>query len=156
SLYWRPDLGTVNLPRQVGKPIPLPDRGIELPFVPQKFNLWAIFTVPVGLGSYLPDLDRLHNRVTIYIRLLDSAGSWIRVPFKSVETEYVTNGPQVPGAGGGGSFITDGWVYLEADLTALAYKPVAPVRLVSIYWDHRGRSSAGEADIQLTLAGFKG
>src|SRR5262249_34089658 len=130
----------------------LPVPGEVLPFVPQKLSLWADFTVRGPGGVRVPDLDRLRFRTTIYVRLLDSAGAWVRVPFKIIEIEYVSTGAQMPGIEGGGSFKTDGWVYLEADLSALRYVPVAPVRLVSLYWQHRGRGNNGERDLTLTLA----
>lgn len=154
TLYWRSDLGTVNTPRPAGQPISLPQRGEELPFVPQKLNLWAEFTVPGAFGAFVPDLDRLRNRTTIYARLLDSTGSWLQVPFKVAEIEYNSTGPQRPGITGGNAFMTDGWAYFEADLTALAYKPIGPVRLVSMYWQHRGRSNNGEINLRLTLSGL--
>jgi len=152
--YWRSDLGTLTTPRDPGQPIQLPERGMALPFVPQKLALWAAFDVRGAFGRYTPDLDRLRNRTTIYARLLDSSGAWLRVPFKVVEVEYVGTGPQTPGLGGGGAFLTNGWAYLEADLSALTYKPTDPVRLVSLYWSHRGRSQGGERDLRLTLAGL--
>jgi hypothetical protein len=154
AVYWRPDLGSVQTPRPPGQPVQLPERGAALPGVPQKLALWANFTVRGTFGMYAPDLDRLRNRTAIYARLLDRAGAWIRVPFKVVDVEYISAGPQSPGAGGGGDFLTDGWAYLEADLTSLSYRPVEPVRLVSLYWQHRGRSQQGERQLRLTLAGL--
>ncbi len=155
-LNWRPDLGVVDTPRQPGQSVDLPERGVALPFVPQKLNLWADFTVPGPFGSYVSDLNRLRNRTQIFARLLDASGAWIRIPFKITEVESVSTGPQTPGLSGGDTFITDGWAYLEADLTALNYKPVAPVRLVSMYWNHSGRSQGGERQLRLTLAGLTG
>jgi hypothetical protein len=156
SVYWRPDLGTVALPREAGQPIPLPDRGVALPFVPGRFNLWALFTVRGAFAEFVPDLDRLRTRTRVFMRLQDSAGTWLIVPFRIAEVEYLHNGPQSPGAGGGNAFVTSGWAYLEADLSAVtaAYTPIAPVRLTSVFWDHRGRSPQGETDLQLTLAGL--
>ncbi len=154
AVYWRPDLGAVQIPRPPGQPIPQPSRGWNLRGVPQKLALWANFTVRGAFGVYVPDLDRLRNRTAISVRLLDGAGAWIRVPFKVVEVEYQSTGPQSAGAGGGGDFLTDGWAYLEADLTRLSYRPVEPLSLVSFYWQHRGRSQRGERQLRLTLAGL--
>ncbi|MBX3063997.1 MAG: FtsX-like permease family protein [Anaerolineae bacterium] len=154
----RSDLGAVQLPRPADQPISLPQYGVELPFIPQKLNLWANFTVLAGFGQHLPDLDRLRNRTKIYARLQDAAGAWLRIPFRVVEVEYLPNGAQAPGVGGGGDFLTSGWAYYEADLSAASptYQPVAPLRLVSLYWDHRGRAQQGEIDLRLTLAGLTG
>ncbi|MEP7287928.1 MAG: ABC transporter permease [Chloroflexota bacterium] len=152
--YWRSDLGTVKTPRPPGQPIALPERGAVLPLVPQKINLWADFTVRGAFAVRRPDLDRLRQRTTIFARLLDGAGTWLRVPFKVTEVEYASTGQQSPGLTGGGAFSTDGWAYLEADLSTLAYQPVGPVRLVSLYWQHSGRVQTGERDLELTLAGL--
>src|SRR5262249_36574401 len=129
AIYWRPDLGVVQMPRQPGQLIPLPERGQPLPFVPRKLGLWADFTVPGAFGLRTPDLDRLRYRTTITARLLDGAGAWLRVPFKVTEVEYASTGPQSPGVSGGGAFVTTGWAYLESDLSILNYQPVSPVRL---------------------------
>ncbi len=156
AIYWRPDLGEVQTPRPPGQPTPLPERGGALPFVPRKLGLWAEFTVPGAFALPTPDLDRLRYRTAITARLLDGAGAWLRVPFKVTEVEYASTGPQLPGFTGGGAFVTTGWAYLEADLSSLNYQPAAPLRLVSVYWDHRARNRNGERDLRLTLAGLSG
>lgn len=158
SAYWRPDLGTFNLPREAGQPITLPERGVELPFMPQTFNLWAMFTVRGAFAQFVPDLDRLRSRTQIFLRLQDATGTWLTVAFRVAEVEYLHNGPQSPGAGGGNAYLTSGWAYLTGDLRAAApgYEPVAPLRLVSVYWNHRGRVQQGETDLQLTIAGLTG
>jgi hypothetical protein len=151
---WRPDLGNVQLPDE--SKTPLPERGEALPAIPEKFHLWANFSVQ-AFTFRVPDLDRLRNRMTLWARLLDANGTWIKVPFKIIELEYQSTGPQSAGVGGGGSFRTTGWAYLEADvaiqLATQNYQLAAPVRLVSLYWQHRGRNN-GERNLQLTLAGL--
>ncbi len=154
AIYWRADLGAVQTPHPPGQPISLPERGVALPLVPQKIGLWANFTVRGAFGLYVADLDRLRNRTLISVRLLDSAGVWLRVPFKVTEVEYESTGPLLPGLSGGGAFASTGWAYLEANLADLNYSPAGPVRLVSIYWQHRARSQTGERDLRLTLAGL--
>ncbi|MBX3081466.1 MAG: ABC transporter permease [Anaerolineae bacterium] len=157
-VYWRPDLGTVNTPRQTGQPITLPTPGMELPFVPQTFNLWAESTVRGAFGAFVPDLERLRNRTSIFLRLQDAAGTWLTVPMKIAEIEYASNGPQIAGAEGGGAFLTTGWAYYTGDLKTAQpnYQPVAPLRLTSVYWTHRGRAQRGETDLQLTISGLTG
>jgi ABC-type lipoprotein release transport system permease subunit len=157
-LHWRPDLGEVNLPRPAGSAPTLPVPGAALNFMPQKFNLWANFTVRGAFTEFVPDLDRLRTRTAIFLRLQDSLGAWLTVPMRITEIEYVPNRPQPPGIGGGNAYLTTGWAYLEGDLSAAHpnYQPVAPVRLVSVYWTHRGRVQQGEIDLQLTLAGLTG
>lgn len=152
AIVWRPDLGVVNVPDGAPK---LPETGAELPFAPQKLRLWARFDVWNGF-THVPDLDRLRNRTTLFARLHDSAGMWLNIPFRPIEIEYVAVGPQSPGAGGGGAFVTSGWAYLEADLTAVSYQPTEPLRLSSIYWQHRGRGLGGERFLRMTLGGLAG
>ena len=153
--YWRPDLGALNVPRPASQPITLPERGVALPFAPQKIGVWARLNAP-GQGEDMPDLDRLRTRFALGVRLQDSAGTWISAPFKVVEVEYVSTGPQSPGLSGGGAFVSTGWAYLEADLAAINYRATDPVRLVSLYWDHRARNRNGESGLRLTLAGLSG
>lgn len=150
----RADLGAIRTPRAPGDPVKLPERGGALPFVPEKLGLWAKFDVPNGFGGYAPDLDRLRNRVPLFARLLDGSGAWVNVRFALAETEYLPTGPQSPGLDGGGSFVSNGWAYFEADLAALNYKLAEPVRLVSIYWGHRARNQQGERFLSLQLAGL--
>ncbi|GAB4544282.1 MAG: hypothetical protein OHK0023_00850 [Anaerolineae bacterium] len=147
AVYWREDLGTLRLPNQK---VDLPVVGAELPFVPQKLNLWAKFDVWDGF-KHIPDLDRLQRRTTLYARLQDAAGAWMVLPFTIVEVEYQRTDSLQPGIGGGGSFTTNGWAWLEADFSRLSYTPVPPVRLTSVYWRHRGRAQT-ERFLRLTLA----
>jgi hypothetical protein len=152
-IYWRPDLGTVEVPPASEV---LPERGEVLPFAPRKLSVWANFSVWSAFGEHVPDLERLRFRTTIYARMLDSTGAWIRVPFRVAEIEYVSTGEQRPGVGGGGTFITNGWARLEADVSSdnTSYHPVGDVRLVSLYWSHRGRNQQGERFLRLTLTGL--
>jgi hypothetical protein len=91
------------------------------------------------------------QRTTIYVRLQDANGSWLVLPIEPVEVEYVRQGTDAPGAGAR-SFMTSGWVYGEADLSALEYEPVGPVRLVSVFWEYRSANPRGERGVRLTLA----
>lgn len=150
SVHWRADLGDLRLPSPPDSAQNLPQTGEVLPFLPQTLRLWARFDVWTGF-FHVPDLDRLLRRTTLYARLQDSAGSWLTVPFRPVEIEYARTGSGRPGYSGGESFYANGWAALEADLTALSYTPQAPVRLVSLYWQHRGRSSSGERFLRLYL-----
>jgi hypothetical protein len=150
SVYWRDDLGALRLPSAPESVQALPQVGEELPFVPQTMRLWARFDVWTGF-AHVPDLDRLLRRTTLYARLQDAGGSWLHMPFRAVEIAYARTGSARAGYGGGESFYADGWALLEADLTALSYAPQAPVRLVSFYWQHRGRSSSGERFLRLYL-----
>ncbi|HEX3050613.1 MAG TPA: ABC transporter permease, partial [Aggregatilineaceae bacterium] len=50
------------------------------------------------------------------------------------------------------AYVTSGWVYQEADLSALAYTPVGAVRLVSFFWEYNSPNTRGEAGMRLTLA----
>lgn len=152
TLHWREDLGTVPVPEEV----PLPQRGEVLPFTPRQLQFWARFDVLGGFGSHIPDIDRLTNRVRFGVRLLDASGAWITVPFQLAEIEYISTGVEQPGLGGGGGFTTNGWARFEADLSRLSYQPIAPLRLVSFYWSHRGRSAQGERFLRLTLADLRG
>lgn len=150
SVHWRPDLGALRLPSPPDAPLTLPQVGEALPFLPHSLRLWARFDVWTGF-RHVPDVDRLLRRTTFYARLQDSAGSWLIAPFRPVEVAYARTGSGRTGYSGGESFYADGWVAFEADLTALSYAPQAPVRLVSLYWQHRGRSSSGERFLRLYL-----
>ncbi|MDW8299433.1 MAG: FtsX-like permease family protein [Anaerolineae bacterium] len=150
SVHWRADLGELRLPNSPQTVQTLPQVGEQLPFVPQTLRLWARFDVWTGF-FHVPDLDRLLRRTTLYARLQDAAGSWLSVPFRPVEVEYARTGSGRTGYSGGESFYANGWAALEADLTALSYALQAPVRLVSLYWQHRGRSSSGERFLRLYL-----
>jgi hypothetical protein len=152
AAHWRPDLGTLAVP--VPPSPAIPERGAPLPITPERLGLWARIDVLGAFGAHVPDLDRLRHRTTLYVRLLDAGGAWIIAPFEVAEIEYTTTGPQAPGLGGGGAFVANGWAYLEADLSTLDYRPAEPVRLVSLFWNHRGRSQGGERFLRLTLAGL--
>lgn len=155
TLYWRADLGPVYTPRAPGDPPQLPPRGQTLPIVPARIGLWARFEVqsfrPGSEGVFRSDVSRLVQRTELWLRLLDADGAWVRVPVTPVEVEYTRVGQDAPGLGAAG-FVTTGWVYGEADLTALEYEPVAPLSLVSFYWQYRSPSSRGERGMRLTLA----
>lgn len=153
TVYWRPDLGELGLPGSGGA-ASLPERGAALPFAPANLGLWARFDTPGPFGPHVADLDRLRSRTTLYARLLDADGSWLIAPFALREIEYASVGPLEPGLGGGGAFVADGWAYFEADFARASYQPVEPVRLVSLFWSHRGRSQGGERHLRLTLAGL--
>jgi hypothetical protein len=153
TLYWRDDLGPVYSTRAPGSPAALPERGEALPSVPDRIGLWVRFEItrngPIqGLRS---DVVRMTQRTAINLRLLDAAGAWVVVPVKPVEVEYNRTGEDAPGMGAAG-FLTSGWVYCEADLAALEYTPVAPLNLVSIYWQYRSQETRGERGLRLTLA----
>ncbi|MFQ3534655.1 MAG: FtsX-like permease family protein [Aggregatilineales bacterium] len=150
SVRWRADLGALRLPSPPDSAQALPLVGEALPFVPQTLRLWARFDVWTGF-MHAPDIDRLLQRTTLYARLQDAAGSWLNVPFRPVEIEYARTGSAQPGYGGSESFYANGWAAFEADLTALSCAPQAPIRLVSLYWQHRGRSSIGERFLRLYL-----
>ena len=147
AVYWRDDLGTLNTPPATA---PLPPVGEELPFAPHRLRLWARFDAWTGV-NHVPDLARLRRRITLYARLQDAAGTWLIAPFRLVEAEYERTGPLAPGLGGGGEFVTNGWALFEADFSVLNYAPVAPVRMVSLYWRHRSNSRSGERFARLYL-----
>ncbi|MCE7946443.1 MAG: ABC transporter permease [Chloroflexi bacterium CFX4] len=155
SVHWRADLGDLRLPSAPEAALALPQVGEVLPFVPQTLRLWARFDVWTGF-MHVPDLDRLLRRTTLYVRLQDADGIWLQVPFRAVETEYTRTGSGRAGLEGGDSFYANGWALLEADIAALDYVPQAPLRLVSLYWQHRGRSNNGERFLRLYLTDFSG
>ncbi len=155
TLYWRSDLGPVYTPRAPGDPPSLPERGEALPFVPDRIGLWARFEVssfrPGADSAYRPDVGRMVQRTELFLRLLDANGTWVHVPVEPVEVEYARVGRDAPGMAARG-YVTTGWVYYEADLGASKYEPVAPVNLVSFYWQYRSPSARGERGMRLTLA----
>lgn len=152
--YWRPDLGSVGLPRPQGQHIDLPIPGVELEQTPAKLNLWARFTLRGAFGEFVASVERLRNRTQIFIRLLDEQGAWVIVPLQIVELEYEYT-PQRPELFGSGNvFNPNGWIYYQADLSALKYQPVGKVRVTSVFWSHRGQFQNGERDLRLTLAGL--
>ncbi|MGQ9850527.1 MAG: FtsX-like permease family protein [Aggregatilineaceae bacterium] len=155
TLYWRGDLGPVYSPRAPGDAPSLPPRGEALPLVPTRIGLWVRFQVqsfrPGSEGIYRSDVGRLVQRTELWLRLLDAEGVWVRVPVRPVEVEYARVGQDTPGLGAAG-FVTTGWVYCEADLSALEYAPAAPLNLVSFYWQYRSPSARGERGMRLTLA----
>ncbi len=154
-LYWRSDLGPVKTPRPFGQPLNLPTPGRPLPFTPARVGLWARIDQPTfsfsAAGLYQPDLDRLLQRVELWMRLRDEAGTFIHVPFRPVEVEWARLGTDGPGLGMR-SFNTTGWAYLEAALDAIGYTPVVELRLEALYWRHRSRNTQGESDLRLSLA----
>ncbi|RMF49567.1 MAG: FtsX-like permease family protein [Chloroflexota bacterium] len=150
SVYWRTDLGVLRLPSAPDSAQALPQVGAALPFVPQTLRLWARFDVWTGF-MHVPDIDRLLRRTMLYVRLQDSVGIWLNAPFRAVEIEYARTGSARSGYSGGESFYANGWAAFEADVAALNYVPQAPMRLVSFYWQHRGRSSNGERFLRLYL-----
>ncbi|MBN1202890.1 MAG: FtsX-like permease family protein [Anaerolineae bacterium] len=154
-LYWRSDLGPIFTPHAAGEELNLPAPGRELPFVPDRIGLWARFEVS-GFGFsraevYRADVGRLTQRTDLGLRLLDADGAWVIVPVEPVEVEYGRVGRDAPGAGAG-AFVASGWVYCEADLTALEYAAQGPVRLTSVFWEYRSPGSRGERGMRLTLA----
>jgi len=156
TLYWRDDLGAVTLPHAAGDPLGLPDVGEPLPFAPERIGLWVQFEKG-GTGFsqdavFRADVNRLTQRTDFGIRLRDAEGAWVVAPLEPAEIELVRAGTDAPGLGARG-FVTSGWVYYEADLAALQYEPVGPVRLVSIYWEYRSPNiQGGESGMRLTLA----
>ncbi len=156
TLYWRDDLGLVYTPRAPGDTPNLPVPGEELPGVPARIGMWVRLDVPwfttdAGEEVFQNDLVRLMQRTKLSVRLLDAAGAWIVVPFEAVDVEYLRVGDDEPGLGSR-AYVTSGWVYQEADLSALAYAPVGPVRLVSFFWEYNSPNTRGEAGMRLTLA----
>ena len=154
TLYWRSDLGPIYTPRAPGDTPDLPDRGEELPTLPDKIGLWARFETSrffSGQAAYRAIVGRLTQRTDLSLRLLDASGAWIVVPVEPVEIEYLRAGTDAPGIDAAG-FVASGWVYCEADLGALEYVPQGPVRLVSFFWQYRAPSSNGETGMRLTLA----
>ncbi len=154
--YWRGDLGTLaslNAPESASD---IPPVGEALPLVPARIGLWLRFeTGGVGFSReavFRADVERLTQRADFGIRLLDGAGAWVIAPLEPVEIELLRAGTDTPGLSGRG-FVSSGWVYYEADLGALKYEPVEPLRLVSIFWEYRSpNSQGGERGMRLTLA----
>lgn len=155
TLYWRSDLGPVYTPRAPGDAPLLPERGKPLPTVPDRIGLWARFETSRFVGSgdqmFQANVGRLVQRTELALRFLDGDGAWVHVPVEPVEIEYDRIGTAAPGFSTK-AFVTSGWVYMEADIAALEYEPVAPFNLVSMYWTYRSTSSRGESGIRLTLA----
>ncbi len=155
TLYWRSDLGPVYTPHAPGDPPQLPETGRALPFIPDRVGVWVRFDVtafrPGSTSTYQADVTRLIQRTVIGMRFQDAAGAWVRVPLDPVEIEYLRVGSDEPGMNARG-FVTSGWVYCEADLTALKYTPQDSLNLVSIYWQYRSTSARGERGMRLTFA----
>ena len=154
TLYWRDDLGPVYSPHAPDVPLALPERGQVLPSVPARIGVWARFEVnrPGVEGFwYQASVNRLVRQSDLGVRLLDASGAWLRAPLRVVEIEYQRVGRDAPGFQTA-AFVPSGWVYMEADLTALNTAPQAPLRLVSFYWTYRSASSRGERGMRLTLA----
>lgn len=163
---WRSDLGDVIVPRSEASPPNIPVVGQTLPFTPDKIGMWARLQSFVGFGQQVfpnPLLNRLTQRVQIGLRLQDDAGSWIVVPFERVQIEYLRNDDEGLVATDVSSFsdapgfqtashLSNGWVYYEANLSDLAYEPQGELRLVSIYFEHRANSNAGEQNLEMTFA----
>ncbi len=154
TTYWRSDLGTVAPPRPPDEPLALPERGLPLPVIPARVGLWARFDLSAmayGGSIFHPDVDALTRRIDLGLRFLDAEGTWLVVPAGLVEVEYARVGTDAPGAGAR-SYLATGWAYLEADLAALAYSPVGPLNLVSIFWQYRSPASTGQSGMRLTVA----
>ncbi len=154
TLYWRDDLGPVYAPHAPDVPLDLPTPGQALTSVPARLGVWARFEVnrPGVEGFwYQPSVTRLVRQSDLGVRLLDASGAWVRAPLRVVEIEYQRIGRDAPGFQTA-AFVPSGWVYMEADLSALNYTPQAPLRLVSFYWTYRSASSRGERGMRLTLA----
>lgn len=154
TLYWRSDLGAIYTPRAPGDPPNLPEPGYELPVLPDKVGVWARFEITGGFGTaqaFRADVTRMVQRTELGLRLRDANGAWIVVPLEPVEIEYLRQGTDAPGLGAR-AFVTSGWVYCEADISALAYAPQGPVRLVSLFWQYRSPTARGESGMRLTLA----
>ncbi|MBN1566146.1 MAG: ABC transporter permease, partial [Anaerolineae bacterium] len=154
--YWRADLGAITLPHDPDDELAWPERGRALPFVPDKIGLWARFDTAqsagvTGITQFQPDVDRLTQRTDLALRFLDADDAWIVVPVSVAEIEYERVGTDAPGLGAA-AYLTSGWVYLEADLSALTYTLVAPLKLVSAYWTYRSDNADGESGNRLTLA----
>ena len=157
AIYWRSDLGPVKSPLPLGQPIDLPVPGRALPFSPSRIGLWARmdqqgFSFSVA-GLYRPDLNRLLQRMELWVRLRDEAGVFLHVPFEVVEVEWARVGTDRPGLDAR-SFNTTGWAYFEASLDALDYTPQGNLRLEAIYWRHRARDARFENDLRLSLSGL--
>jgi hypothetical protein len=153
TLYWRDDLGPVYSTRAPGDPLQLPERGVELPNVPAKIGVWAQFQITRfgRIQGLIPSVDRLVQRTDLNLRFLDANGAWVIVPVRPVETEYIRVGEDEPGFNAA-SFVTSGWVYCEADLSALDYTAQGPLRFVSVYWQYRSQDTNGERGMRLLLA----
>ncbi|NDJ78341.1 MAG: ABC transporter permease [Chloroflexi bacterium] len=155
TLYWRSDLGPVYTPLDVNTEPELPPRGEELPFLPDRMGVWVRFDnvanpytdeefSRASVSTLLRDID-------LYIRLLDADETWVIVPVEPVEVEYTRTGTDAPGLGAS-SYIYSGWVYYEADLTALEYAPQGPARLVSYFWEYRNSGLRSQNGLRLYLA----
>ncbi len=154
TLYWRSDLGAIYTPRAPGDSPNLPARGEPLPFVPARIGMWARFqnaTFRGGEQIFRESVQRLTQRTEIGLRLLDAEGAWVVVPLEPVEVEYLRTGVDEPGIRARG-FSTSGWVYCEADLSALEYTVQGPVNLVSVFAQYRAPGPRGERGLRLTLA----
>lgn len=156
TLYWRADLGDLSTLSKTASPDDLPARGAQIPVPAAKIGLWArydqlVSSVYAGGDPYQADVTALTQNTTLYLRLLDAAGAWVVVPVQPVEVDYQRVGHDQPGLGAAAT-VTSGWVQMEADLTALDYAPVYPLRLVSIYWNFRSADPKGADNNRLTLA----
>ena len=154
TLYWRSDLGPIYTPRAPGSPPDLPERGETLPFVPSQIGMWARFEITRnGFDGqvFRQSVARLVQRTNLNLRFLDSNGAWVVVPVVPSEIEYERVGTDAPGESARG-FITSGWVYMVADLSALEYVPQGELNLTSIFWEYRSANARGEQGLRLTLA----
>ncbi|PJF44390.1 MAG: hypothetical protein CUN55_04200 [Phototrophicales bacterium] len=166
---WRSDLGEVLVPRGPNQAAQLPTVGQTLPITPNKIGIWVRLQRQTGLQqvnaalAYTNILSRLTQRVRLGIRLQDSTGAWIVLPFKQVRIEYLRNDDpalqptdvssllDAPGFGAA-SHQASGWVYYEADLSSIPYTPQGNLRLVSIYWEHRSTNNGPDFGLRMSLA----
>ncbi len=155
--YWRNDLGNIVVPYGPSATVNIPTVGETLPFTPEKMGLWVRLdrlTNPFAANTnYQPDLARLGRNTTINMRFQDEAGTWLLVPFTAIRSEYVRQGQDSPGFGSA-AHVTSGWIYYEADFSALNYELQGELRLVSLYWEHRTSNNTGERRIKMLFADF--
>lgn len=154
---WRPDLGNIRVPYDTNYDLNLPIIGESLPDTPHKIGLWArieltTFILNQGDTGYRANLNRLTQNISLGLRLQDDAGTWILVPFNQIRIEYLRSGTLDKPGFGTDAHVSSGWVYYEADLSALNYQAEGDIRLVSIFWDHRAGNINGEANTRLSLA----
>ncbi|NDJ87295.1 MAG: ABC transporter permease, partial [Chloroflexi bacterium] len=155
--YWRSDLGSIRVPYNPDLELNMPVVGEALPGETERIGLWARldlagFSFNFQDQNYQVNLGRLLQRVNLGLRLQDEAGTWLLVPLEQQRVEYLRTGNLDSPGLGSAAHVSSGWVYYEADISALNYQPVGEMRLVSINWEHRSTSTNGEQNIRLALA----
>lgn len=130
--YWRDDFGAWKHP---GDRFEMPSVGEPLPFVPERIGLWVYSEQDIRSfrGDFTSGASVQPLVFTMYasINLRDEQGNAISAPLRAISAEGIDLAAiheQYPDLGPGSFFPPEvdpfldatGWVYMEADLSALA------------------------------------